>query len=201
MFNVQKWLMQIANKISKKIIFYENYTKTIVKSRQMSWCDSFFSMMIISLFSNRKYFLIVCRVEKDIMDLNQCLPSAVWYHWEMHWAWRSQALPSWEMNFRGYFNDDVINSYDSYLLTNVELKIRVLDLFLKVMTFWNLLALKYSLEKPFFSDSHSFPRGCNRNNSSWSAQMAFILPYTNSSATTKIFQDFCDFSRLWRVLE
>ena len=34
----------------------------------------FFSTMIIS---NRKYFLIVNRVEKDFIDLNQCLPSAV----------------------------------------------------------------------------------------------------------------------------
>ena len=93
MFNVQKWLLLIANKRSKKLFFYENYTKKIVKSREISWCDSFFSMMIISLFSNRKYSLIVCRVEKDTIDHNQRLPSAVWYHWEMHWAWRSKALP------------------------------------------------------------------------------------------------------------
>ena len=92
MFKVKMWLVVIANKILKKN-FFENNTKKIVKSRQISWCDSFFSTMIISLFSNRKYFLIVSRVEKDFIDLNQCLPGAVWYHSEMQSAWRNGPLP------------------------------------------------------------------------------------------------------------
>ena len=91
---VQNRLMLIPKKILEKKFFLRKLYEKIVKSRQISWCDSFFSTMIISLFSNRKYFLIVCRMEKDSIDLNQCLPSPVWYHWEMHWAWRSKALPT-----------------------------------------------------------------------------------------------------------
>ena len=43
-----------------------------------------------------RFEIIIVEKNKSHHDLNQCLPSAVWYHWEMHWAWRSKALPNWQ---------------------------------------------------------------------------------------------------------
>ena len=57
-------------------------------------------------------------------------------------------LEKWILKFfRGSFYDDVIYRDDSYLWSNEWIKIKDKDVRLTLVTFWNLLAVKWSPEK------------------------------------------------------
>ena len=63
------------------------------------------------------------------------------------WTFSYAVLEKWIFKiFWGPFYDDVINKDDSYVWSNEELKIKLKDLNLILVTFWNLLAVKCLLE-------------------------------------------------------